>query len=257
CRHGSFQHEGTLGSDDYINKPFRYGSTITVNVSHTRSSTMEVRPQPQSGHASGTGVLWIYGDSVNRLFYEALQTQPLCTQVFRACYYTPVWVYVIKNQPHQEMDLRYGGSDLNVTHVVGELSEVIRKPIMDEHSALLLNTGIHLLKSTTFRNYQTIIKGMIRTLKHDYRGKVVWKTTTALGEQTHLYSGCARRFHTEQRIKLFNAYATKKMCTAGFAVLDVYPLSNAYPEGTFDGVHYHARVFYPAEKALENYFRYP
>jgi hypothetical protein len=47
----------------------------------------------------------------------------------------------------------------------------------------------------------------------------------------------------------------KKMCKAGFAVLDVYPLSSGYPEGTYDGIHHRARVFYPAEKALETYFR--
>lgn len=87
---------------------------------------------------------------------------------------------------------------MNITSVLEELLSVVRQPSMDENSALLLNTGIHLLKSTTFRKYQKIIKGMIRVLKAHYRGKVVWKTTTALGEQTHLYSGCARRFHTEQ-----------------------------------------------------------
>ena len=65
-----------------------------------------VRPQPNSGHATGTGVLWIYGDSVNRLFYEALKSKPLCTEVFNACYYTPVWVYNIKENPEKEMDLR-------------------------------------------------------------------------------------------------------------------------------------------------------
>lgn len=64
------------------------------------------RPPPPSGHTTGTGVLWIYGDSVNRLFFEALQPRPLCTQVFRACYYTPVWVYILHGDPQKETDLR-------------------------------------------------------------------------------------------------------------------------------------------------------
>ena len=57
-----------------------------------------------------------------------------------------------------------------------------------------------------------------------------------------------------QRIKLFNAYAMKKMCEAGIPVLDVYQISAAYPHGTIDGIHYPHFVFHPAEDALEKYF---
>ena len=57
-----------------------------------------------------------------------------------------------------------------------------------------------------------------------------------------------------QRIKLFNAYAMKKMCEAGIPVLDVYHISAAYPHGTIDGIHYPHFVFHPAEDALEKYF---
>jgi len=57
-----------------------------------------------------------------------------------------------------------------------------------------------------------------------------------------------------QRIKLFNAYAMKKLCEAGIPVLDVYHISAAYPHGTIDGIHYPHFVFYPAEDALEKYF---
>ena len=48
---------------------------------------------------------------------------------------------------------------------------------------------------------------------------------------------------------LFNAYATHAMCRAGIDVLDVFPISDAYPGGTglprkpFDAVHYKAHVF--------------
>ena len=54
----------------------------------------------------GTGVLWIYGDSHNRRFYESLQGRQLCTRVFRACYHTNVWVYWLGSVNSNEMDLR-------------------------------------------------------------------------------------------------------------------------------------------------------
>ena len=79
-----------------------------------------------------------------------------------------------------------------------ELKRIVTQPLMDQDSAIVLNAGVHLLKSTSFRNYQKIIRGFIPLLKDNYRGRVVWKTTPSLGEQTELYTGCARRFHTEQ-----------------------------------------------------------
>ena len=92
----------------------------------------------------------------------------------------------------------FGGRDINVTQILEELKQVVTQPSMDQDSALVLNAGVHLLKSTSFRNYQKIIKGFIKLLKATYRGTVVWKTIPSLGEQTELYSGCCRRFHTEQ-----------------------------------------------------------
>ena len=85
-----------------------------------------------------------------------------------------------------------------MTQILEELKQVVTQPSMDQDSAIVLNAGVHLLKSTSFRNYQKIIKGFIKLLKAIYRGTVVWKTIPSLGEQTELYSGCCRRFHTEQ-----------------------------------------------------------
>ncbi|XP_022787208.1 uncharacterized protein LOC111327316 isoform X2 [Stylophora pistillata] len=293
CRHGSFQRPETLTtSDDYINTPLYYGAYFTVQVPPTvqkdaqyldslfSSSTQWCNEgctlladgfgrwvnnnwspyktsdssDPRSGHRQGSGVLWIYGDSHNRRFHESVQNRQLCSRVFRACYHTNVWVYWLGTVSSNEVDLCYGGHDLNVTQVLEELRSVVTQPLMDEDSALVLNTGVHLLKSTSFRNYQKIIKGFIRLLRQNYLGRVVWKTTPSLGKQTELYTGCCRRFHTEQRIKLFNAYAMKKMCEAGIPILDVYQMSAAYPGGTIDGVHFPPFVFYPAEDALERYF---
>lgn len=105
----------------------------------------------------------------------------------------------------------HGGNDINVTRVLEELRQVVTQPLMDQDSALVLNAGVHLLKSTSFKNYQKIIKGFVRLLRDNYRGKVVWKTTPSLGKQTELYTGCSRRFHTEQVMKTGKTSYTGQM----------------------------------------------
>ena len=58
---------------------------------------------------------------------------------------------------------------------------------------------------------------------------------------------------------MFNAYATSTMCSHGIDVLDVNPISEAYPEGTgggakkWDAVHFNAKAFQPVEDLLEEY----
>lgn len=64
-----------------------------------------------------------------------------------------------------------------------------------------------------------------------------------------------------QRVQLYNSYAAWAMCRAGFEVLDVYPLSASFPNGTdssydpYDSVHYKDSVFKPAEEILLEYFK--
>lgn len=151
-----------------------------------------------AGNPQGQGVLWVFGDSLNRYFYESISSRPLCWQVFRACYFTMTWVYILRHTAKEEMDLRYGGRYINIPRILNELKSVITRPDMDENSALLLNTGVHLLKSSSFYTYQKVINGIVLILKQFYRGTVIWKTTTSIGSQRELYSGCFRRFHTEQ-----------------------------------------------------------
>jgi len=43
------------------------------------------------------------------------------------------------------------------------------------------------------------------------------------------------------------------MCQAGFDVIDVYPLTESYPKGTIDVVHYPNDVFRAVETLLEKY----
>jgi len=50
------------------------------------------------------------------------------------------------------------------------------------------------------------------------------------------------------------------MCAAGFPVLDIFPLSYSYPNGTgtilkpWDAVHYSRQTFLPVEEYLFSYF---
>ena len=43
------------------------------------------------------------------------------------------------------------------------------------------------------------------------------------------------------------------MCKAGFDVIDVYSLSDSYPDRCMDYVHYRRKVFYMVETMLEQY----
>ena len=152
----------------------------------------------RSGHQQGRGVLWVYGDSLNRYFFHSISKRPLCSQVFRACYHTMLWVYVLTQSAADEMSLMFGGRPISISRILNELRNVVTRFDMDQDSALILNAGVHLLKSTSFYNYQKIIDSFISLLKRYYRGTVIWKSTTAIHDQRELYSGCYRRFHTEQ-----------------------------------------------------------
>lgn len=43
------------------------------------------------------------------------------------------------------------------------------------------------------------------------------------------------------------------MCKAGIPVLDIYPLTTAWPEGTRDSMHYIDKPLEPAIRALERF----
>ena len=61
-----------------------------------------------------------------------------------------------------------------------------------------------------------------------------------------------------QRVLLFSAFAMSAMCQAGFDVIDVYPITDSYPNGTLDldVVHYPDKVFFTMETLLEKYKTY-
>ena len=67
------------------------------------------------------------------------------------------------------------------------------------------------------------------------------------------YHSCKYLVLLSQRVALFSAYATSAMCNAGFDVVYFYPISDAYPSGALDHVHYDPRVFWDLETLLEKY----
>ena len=97
--------------------------------------------------------------------------------------------------------------DYDYSRVVEEVRDVIRSPIFDSHSVILLNAGLHYLESTNFTNYQKTIDGIVdlfkeiqtdaKEIKRAFPGKLIWKSSTSLNKQKldgkHLQS---RRFLT-------------------------------------------------------------
>ena len=52
---------------------------------------------------------------------------------------------------------------------------------------------------------------------------------------------------------MFSSYAMSAMCEAGFDVIDIYPMTDSYPGGTLDVVHYPNHVFSSMVTMLEKY----
>ncbi|XP_020618367.1 uncharacterized protein LOC110056247 isoform X1 [Orbicella faveolata] len=217
-------------------------------------------------------VLWIYGDSVSEQFFWGVRPRPLCTHVFKWCGHTYNWIYQLKGNITAAKNAD-DNLDFNFMRVASEVLDVISKPFFDKNSVILLNAGLHYLESTNFSNYQETVGSLIRLFEETkmvttangnllFPGEMIWRSTTALNKQKldgrHIQ---ARRFLTyQQRVLLFNSFATAAMCQANVPVLDVHPLTDSYPYGTGkpsrpkDAVHYQHFVFESAERLLEDYF---
>lgn len=217
------------------------------------------------------GTLWIYGDSLALRFYDSIYYTPLCGEIFKVCNLTYSWVYNML-EPVEIEKYKRNYLDFDPSRVLQELSEVLYLPEMDEHSVIILNCGLHYVSALKFATYRKLIDDIINLFKETwvnedgvvemkFKGKLIWKTTTAIHRERFLYHNHpSPRFLTLQRIHLYNAYSIWAMCNAGFEILDVFPMSASYPEGTddssdkYDAVHYKRHVFKPAEQLLFEYF---
>lgn len=215
-------------------------------------------------HRSGSGTFWIFGDSIADFLYRSVSSKLLCKKQFSQCKQTYNWVYEITDKNLTKAAKETDDKDFDVQKVVNELKRVLTNDQLDEQSVLLLNYGLHYAMDIPFETFKVMILEVINLLKEKYfKGMVIWKTTTAINKwrwgtrNSNARHGAAIRFFTTPRVELYNAYATSKMCQAGFNVLDVYPISYAYPNGTrsiVDAVHYDHVVFKPVEDYLYDYF---
>lgn len=152
------------------------------------------------------------------------------------------------------------------------LLQTLFNPEMTEKSVLLLNMGIHFAATVNFTNYRRLIDEVIRLVNegktgyyrrfnnatNTFKGRFIWNTSTALHrERFPNPHKDVRRFLTISRVKLFNAYTTSAMCSAGIDVIDVHPISESHPVGTVsnsDPVHYADHVFRGVEALLYRMF---
>ncbi|XP_031560933.1 uncharacterized protein LOC116296952 [Actinia tenebrosa] len=211
-------------------------------------------------HPSPSGTLWVYGDSVGMIFVQSMKKRTMCDQLYEQCKLSYNWIYPILSG-HKRAIEEYDVLDFDEKRVIKSIRDVLSDPDMDSNSTLLLNLGLHFVMTINFTTYQKLIDHVIDMLtekkpgsEHDlwYKSRVVWKTTTAIMKENASQKQVTHfRFLTSQRILLFNAYATWAMCKAGVDVIDVHPITDSYPWGPMDVVHYYGFVTYPLEQRLE------
>jgi len=203
------------------------------------------------------GMLWMYGDCYAHNFYDSVQNTSLCHRQFAKCNNTYNWVYPRWNVDPKKDDsihlYRDVPSDINIIWLVDYFKEVLEKPDLNkDDGGMLLNLGLHFLRSTTFQNYQKVVDGFLKVIK-DHRTSVVWRSTTAIYKPEFKVH---KRFQTYTRAMLFNAYSMATMCKAGVDVIDVFPMTSSYPHKPSDGIHFDMKLFMPVREALHRYFRY-
>ena len=207
------------------------------------------------------GMLWIYGDSVSKLFAEHLVNGPyheICEKVFEQCKVTYSWVYNIKNIKNEE---NLDGNDYDHERVMGEINKVLDDKRLNKYSVITLNWGIHFAAAVNFTRYKKLIDDFLETLqakrkKRKFKGEIIWRTTTAIfRERFPNPHKDVRRFLTFPRIILYNAYAMSAMCKAGVDVIDMYAMTDSFPPGTVskrDPVHFEWRAMESVQALLYN-----
>ncbi|EDO28660.1 predicted protein [Nematostella vectensis] len=228
-----------------------------------------LRQQPHFRDLSkGMGTLWSYGDSLNFNNYRYnFNTSRLCRHMFRQCRYNINFVYHIKYRAELDMT-ETDDLDFKVTRVLDHFRSVILAPDVNHvNSVIFLNMGLHYVMSLPLEQYKDLIQKTIAVIKEvsldargnsarSFKGHVIWKTTTSINKQKAKSLQATKwRFCTAPRVQLFNAYATSAMCKAGIPVVDLYPITDTYPDGTYDVVHYRPPASQPLVPLLVNYLR--
>ncbi|KAK3748718.1 hypothetical protein QZH41_004715 [Actinostola sp. cb2023] len=134
---------------------------------------------PRKQHEYST--LLIYGDSQADRMIVALQDSPICKEIFKSCQVRKLWIYPFESQRPPQDDL-----DFDSKKLVLDIKQNLEKPEMDENSVFMFNLGLHYLMDISFASYQSFLKEVIDVIKPNssgFKGRVIWKTTTALSKE--------------------------------------------------------------------------
>eukprot|EP00794_Sanderia_malayensis_P020509 gene20509-22527_t len=205
------------------------------------------RGELQTAERKKRGILWFYGDCFAFHFYEMEHNQTLCKEVFKSCGKSYNWVYPrLHSVPERDPTIhKKDSSDISVPKILQVLRKVLRKSkVNSADSALVLNYGLHMARSASFDAYRKLILGVINEMQ-DFKGQFIWRSTTAVWKQ---HWKVHKRFQTNQRVLLFNAFAASSFCNAGYPVLDVYHMTASSSHQPADGGDNHDLSHYPFEE---------
>eukprot|EP00794_Sanderia_malayensis_P019988 gene19989-21948_t len=226
-------------------------ATVYIDQTFTDGTDKVLRDRRRKVETTYNGRLWLYGDSVMEQFYNNIKLFGNLCRMF-----TDFNTTIAKTENDDK--------NFNMTRIINELSQVLQHPYFNvPESVILMNFGLHFVEGVKFEDYKILINSIIEVLSNNYVGKVVWRTTTSFYKhklkQKH---GQQMRFLNHQRVLLYNAYATSQMCSAGFPVLDVFPMTDSYPKGTGtqakrnDPAHYDQAALAASERLLEDLFQH-
>ncbi|XP_068730190.1 uncharacterized protein [Montipora capricornis] len=258
---GKMQKDGTLGEnrakDDFLLQPFQSGKLFMIDI-----------PMPTN---TGAFLINFLSDRSHVASKLDLSCGIKCSFMWDGFgrWIGRNWKPYLKGQRPP-----WDNKDFNDQIVVEDLRRILEQPEMDENSVLILNLGLHYMESLSFREYQRLLNKVLNLLKErdggsgqlKYNTRVIWKTSTSLSKEKDTgdqLKSDRRRFLTLPRVKLYNSYATSLMCKASLEVLDVYPFTRSYPEGTggpevayykdHDIVHFKFHVMKALDRFIEDY----
>ena len=151
-------------------------------------------------HKNNDGVLWLYGDSTLRRFYQdTANASQLCNTIFGKCDRVVNKIYNTRPGKTQR-----DGKDLNLTRIESELEAALREPTLmnDVNSAILVNYGLHFVMDTPFSTFIDVMETVARTLqkwRHLMRGTIMWRSTNAMNKWKYGWPDESKKHDKEQR----------------------------------------------------------
>lgn len=130
--------------------------------------------------------LWIYGDSQGERLHLSIKDGPLCTEIFKSCNLSKMWVY-----PYEGQIPPWDKKDFDETIILDSLRGVLERPEMNENSVTILNLGLHYMESVTLQDYRILMKRVLDLLNErdeetgelKYKTRVIWKTSTSMSKE--------------------------------------------------------------------------